>query len=96
VASLGPREEPEARIDLAADRLAYLAVSYGLLLIVIYRSFVRGDSAWDLLALVVIGGIVGVGYRVRHGVVSGRWSLMLLATVAIAIVVSGLLAIGAR
>jgi hypothetical protein len=40
-----PRDEREARIDLAADRLAYLVVSYGLLLAVAYRSFVHAD-AW--------------------------------------------------
>ena len=52
--SLVPRDEREARIDLAADRLAYLVVSYGLLVAVAYRSLVRGDAAWDLLGLVVL------------------------------------------
>ncbi|HEY8868115.1 MAG TPA: hypothetical protein VIM30_01845 [Candidatus Limnocylindrales bacterium] len=91
--SLVPRDEREARIDLAGDRLAYLVVSYGLLLGVVYRSVVRGDAAWDLLGLVVLGGIVGAAYRVRQGAVSGRWTVMLLATAGIAIIVAGLLAI---
>jgi hypothetical protein len=91
-----PRDEREAPIHLAADRLAYLAVSYGLLLSVAYRSLVLGDPAWDLLALVVFGGIVGVAYRLLKGVVSGRWTVMLLATVGIAVIVSGLLVIAGR
>jgi hypothetical protein len=90
------RDEREIRIDLAGDRLAYLVVSYGLLLSVAYRSFVRSDPAWDLLGLVVLGGIVGVAYRIRRGVMSGRWTVMLLATVAIAVVVSGMLVIAGR
>jgi hypothetical protein len=90
------RDERETRIDLSGDRLAYLVVSYGLLLSVAYRSFVRSDSAWDLLGLVVLGGIVGVAYRIRRGVLSGGWTAMLLATVAIAVVVSGLLVIAGR
>ena len=96
MASRIPRDEHEAPIHLAADRLAYLAVSYGLLLSVIYRSFVLGDPAWDLLALVVLGGMVGVAYRLLRGVVFGRWTVMLLATVGIAIIVSGLLVFTGR
>jgi hypothetical protein len=88
--------ERQARVASAADRLAYLAVSYGLLLSVVYRSFVRGEAAWDLLSLVVLGGMVGVAYRIRQGVVSGRWAVMLLATVGIAIIVSGVLVISGR
>jgi hypothetical protein len=94
--SLGPRDESETRIDLAADRIAYLAVSYGLLLSVTYRSFARGEAAWDLLALVVLGGIVGLAFRVSKGAVSGRGTIMIAATVGIAIVVSALLVIAGR
>jgi hypothetical protein len=96
MASLNPRDEPEARVDLAADRIAYLAVSYGLLLSVAYRSFVRGEAAWDLLALVVLGGIVGLAYRVSKGMVSGRGTVMLAMTAGIAIIVSALLVIAGK
>ena len=91
-----PRDERDARIDLAADRLAYLVVSYGLLLAVAYRSFVHDDAAWDLLGLLVLSGIVGVVYRIRRGAVAGRWTLMLMATVGIAIIVSGLIVVAGR
>ena len=40
------RDERETRIDLAADRIGYLVISYGLLLIVAYRSFVNGEAAY--------------------------------------------------
>jgi len=94
--SLVPRDGREARIDFAADRLAYLVLSYGLLLSVAYRSFVNGDAAWDLIALVVLGGIVGVTYRARHGAMSGRWTLVLVATTVVAFVVAGLLVLAGR
>jgi hypothetical protein len=94
--SLVPRDEREDRIDLAADRIAYLVVSYGLLLSVAYRSFVNGDAAWDLIGLVVLGGIVGVAYRARRGAMSGRWTLALVATIGVALVVAGLLALAGR
>ena len=94
--SLIPRDEREVRIDLAADRIAYLVVSYGLLVSAAVRSFVNGDAAWDLVGLVVLGGIVGLIYRLRQGVVSGRWALMLAVTIAIAFVVAGLLPFAGR
>ena len=94
--SLIPRDEREARVDFAADRVAYLVVSYGLLVSVAYRSFVNGDAAWDLIGLVVLGGIVGLAFRVRQGVLSRRWTLLLAATIAIAFVVAGLLVIAGR
>jgi hypothetical protein len=96
MSSLVPSDTREDRIDLAADRIAYLVVSYGLLLSVAYRSFVNGDAAWDLIGLVVLGGIVGVAYRARQGAMSGRWTLVLVATIGVAFVVAGLLAMAGR
>ena len=59
------RDEPEA--GLAGDRLAYIVVSFGLLAIVAYRSFVEGVASWELLGLVVLSGLVGFTYRVWRG-----------------------------
>ena len=90
---IAPRDEREAGIDLAADRLAYLVLSYGLLLAVAYRAFAWQQSSWDLLGLVVLGGVAGVGYRAWHRALSGRWttvvglSIAAAAVVAVAIVV---------
>jgi len=94
--SIVPRDDRQAQVDLSADRIAYLVVSYGLLVCVAYRSFVRGDAAWDLIGLVVLGGIVGLAYRVRKGVASGPWTLMLVATMAIAFAVACLLVLAGR
>ena len=64
------RDEREAAVEQGGDRLAYLVVSYGLLLIVAYRSLVERQASWDLLALVVLGGIVSVGYRMSRRALS--------------------------
>jgi len=90
------RDERETRIDLAACRIEYLVVSYGLLRIVAYRSFVNGEAAWDLIGLVILGGFVGLAYRASTGVAAGRWTLMLLATIAIAGIVAALITLAAR
>lgn len=78
------RDERERSIDLAADRLAFLVVCYGALGLAAYRSFVLDQPAWDLLALVVLGGVVGLAYRFRSGVVTRSWTAVLAVTVVAA------------
>jgi hypothetical protein len=93
---LVPRDEREASIDHAADRLSYLVLSFGLLAIVAYRSLVDRQASWDLLGLVLLGGLVGTAYRVRRRVVSRRWQLVALGTVAVAFAVAAIIAFSAR
>lgn len=87
--SLIPRDEREQSIDLAADRLAFLVVCYGALILAAYRSFALGEEVWDLLGLVVLGGVSGLAYRLQKRVVTRPWTLVLVATV----VVAGLVAV---
>ncbi|HEY8239442.1 MAG TPA: hypothetical protein VIF63_08405 [Candidatus Limnocylindrales bacterium] len=75
------RDEREQAIDNAADRFGFLVVCYGALVVAAYRSFVLGEAAWDLLGLVVLGGVAGLGYRLRQGVVVRRWSIVLVLAV---------------
>lgn len=88
------RDEREQSVDLAADRLSFLVVSYGALLIAAYRSFVLDEVAWDLLGLVVAGGAAGLLYRLRNGVTTRPWTYVLVATVVLAALAAGLIALG--
>jgi hypothetical protein len=90
------RDEREAAVEQRGDRLAYIVLSYGLLLIVAYRSFVERQASWDLLALVVVGGIVSVGYQAWRRALSRNALLVVGVTIAVAVVVGALLALGAR
>ena len=87
-----PRDERETSVDQAADRLSYLVLSFGLLAIVAYRSVVAREASWDLLGLVVLGGLVGSAYRMRRRAVSRRWTLVLAGTVATALVIAAIVA----
>ncbi|HET9519578.1 MAG TPA: hypothetical protein VFO73_00865 [Candidatus Limnocylindrales bacterium] len=84
------RDEREAAVDRAGDRLAYLVLSYGLLLIVAYRSFVDGQSSWELLALVVAGGGVGAAYRIAQRTAT-REALILVGLTFLAAMLVGVL-----
>jgi hypothetical protein len=90
------RDEREVNVDQAADRLSYLVLSFGLLAIVAYRSFAHGEAPWDLLGLVVLGGLVGSAYRIRRRAISGRWALLLGVTAAVALALAAVVAVATR
>jgi hypothetical protein len=69
------RDEREAGIDLAADRLSYLFLAYGVLAAVAYRAIGLGQSSWDLLGLLVLSGVVGLAYRMRSRVATRGWAI---------------------
>ena len=62
------RDERTIAVENASYRSAYLFLSYGILALVAYRSFVLHESGWDLLALVILGGVVTTAYQGIHGV----------------------------
>jgi DNA-binding XRE family transcriptional regulator len=90
------RDEREASADRSADRLAYVVLSFGLLAMVAYRSFVEGVSSWGLLALVLLGGVVGTAFRLWKGVLSRQAVLVLALTTLMALVVGAAVVLGSR
>ncbi len=93
---LVPRDERESSVDRAGDRLAYLVVSFGLLAIVAYRSFADGAASWDLLGLVILGGLVGTLYRLARRAISREWIIVAVGTAAVALVVAAIIAFATR
>lgn len=90
------RDERESSVDRAADRLAYVVLSFGLLAVVAYRSFVEGATSWELLGLVLLGGAVATGYRFWQGVLTRQAVLVLTFTALVALVVGALMVLGLR
>lgn len=90
--NLFARDEREASLDRGGDRLAYLVLSYGLLLVVAYRSFVERQASWELVALVVLGGAVSAGYRLWHRDFTREAAMVLGLTFLVAIAVAAILA----
>jgi hypothetical protein len=92
--TIAPRDEREAWVDRAADRLIALVLSYGILAIVAYRSLVLREAAWDLLGLLVLSGFVGLAYRWQNRVVTSGLVLALIAAAVIAGVVATFVGVG--
>ncbi len=79
------RDERTISTENTSYRWAYLLLSYGLLASTAYRAFVTHESSWDLLALVIAGGVVATTYQATHRVLSLRWGLITGAAIVIAI-----------
>ena len=90
------RDEREVSVDLAADRLAYVVLSFGLLAVVAYRSFVEGVASWELLGLVLLGGAVSAGYRLWQRALTRQAVFVVALTALIALVVGTVIGIGLR
>ncbi len=86
--ALWTRDERERSADDRADHWAYLALSFGLLALVAYRSLVDGVASWELLGLVVGAGLVGAAYRVRARAASRQWSALAIASLIVGAVVA--------
>jgi hypothetical protein len=86
------RDERTVAIENAGYRWAYLFLSFGLLALVAYRSFMRHESPWDLLALVVLGGLLSAAYQGFHQVLSRQWAIACLISVVAAGVLAALIA----
>ena len=85
------RDERERSVDNAADRLSYLVLAYGVLIVVAIRSL-AGESSWDLLSLVVAAGVAGHVYRRWKGVASRSWVVVTIVTAMAAAILAAVIA----
>ena len=76
------RDERTVAVENASYRWAYMFVTYGLLVLVIYRSSVHDESPWDLMALVILGGFLSAAYQWFHQALAARWVPVCLTIVA--------------
>jgi hypothetical protein len=58
-----------------------------------YRGLVRREAAWDLMALVLAGGVVCTAYQVWHRVLGRQWVLTAVLAACVAEVVADALAL---
>ena len=82
------RDERTVAVENAGYRWSYLALSFALLLDVAFRSFVRGETSWDLFGLIVLSGVLKAGYQAWKRTLFARWIVIVLAALACAAAVA--------
>lgn len=78
------RDERTVAVENASYRWAYLFLSFGLLALVAYRGLVHNENTWDLMALVVLGGVLSAAYQRFHNVLTAQWAATCLLTIVLA------------
>ena len=78
------RDERTVATENASYRWGFLELSFGLLVAAGYRGFVLNESAWDLLALVILGGAVTTIYQAGGRILSRRWATASIIAVLVA------------
>jgi hypothetical protein len=86
------RDERTVAVENASYRWAYLLLAYALLVDVMYRGLVRHEAAWDLMALVIVGGIVCSVYQARQKILAHGWVMKVVLVACIAGVIAAIVA----
>lgn len=89
------RDERVVMVENASYRWAYLVISFGLLAEVIYRSYFKNETSWDLFALVIVGGGVATTYQRANKVFNAhsiRFAAIAMAVAAAVVAVLWLVA----
>ena len=78
------RDERTVSVENASYRWGYMVLAYGILASVAYRGLVHEQANWELLAVVVVSGVVTTFWQGRRKVLSRRSVALVLAAVALA------------
>jgi len=84
-------DERTVAVENAGYRWAYLLMSFGLLVDVAVRGFVAKQSSWDLMALVLAGGLVTTLYQGQKRILGRRFALGAILTMLAAALVAFLI-----
>lgn len=78
------RDERTVTVENASYRWAYLVLSFGILVDMMYRSGWLHQFCWDLFALVVVSGAVGRVYQVRQNALAHGWVMKAVLVMIVA------------
>lgn len=82
------KDERAEAVEKSSYALGYKVVSFAILIDVIYRSIVLKTAAWDLLGIVILGGLVATLYQTRYRIATRSWVKAILLSILAAVVVA--------
>jgi hypothetical protein len=82
------RDERTVAVEHASYRWAYIVLTYALLVDVMYRGLFRNEAAWDLMALVIVGGAICAVYQARQKTLAHGWVMKAVLGAVVAAVIA--------
>jgi len=84
-------DERSVKVQHRGQSIGFTVMSFLLVADVMYRSLARNEASWDLLGIVIIGGLVSAVYNVRQGILTQRhWWLKAVAVTVAALIAAAL------
>lgn len=83
-------DERSVTVQNASFRWGYLFLTYGLLIVIAIRGFFLKQSNWDLLALVMLSGLITTAYQGINRIFTRSWLFLFGATAIVAALVAAL------
>jgi hypothetical protein len=79
-------------VENASYKVGFQVLAYGILLLVIIRSYFFNQSSWDLLGLAILGGLASTAYQAYQKIltkrmIQGLFILMMISAGVAAVVV---------
>lgn len=87
------RDERTLAVENASYRVATMLMSFALLVDVMVRSGLRREAPWDLLAIVIGGGLVATLYQGVHRILTPHTARVALIACALAAAVGAAVAL---
>lgn len=82
------RDERTVVVEKASYSLAYIFMGFALLLDIAYRSFVKGESSFDLLAIIVLSGFISTVYQAKHKILNQGWVKLIILAISISVFIA--------
>lgn len=87
------KDERTTFIQNVSYRFGYNFISFALLFDVIYRGLRFNEASWDLLAVVIISGLVMTIYQYKQRILEKAWVKTIILTLVISLVLAFILAL---
>lgn len=84
----GDKDERAVSVENSSYSLAYKVMSFAVLVDVIYRSFILKQGAWDLLGIVILGGLAATLYQTRYKIATRSSVKAILLAVVSALLIA--------
>ena len=82
------KDERAVEIEKSSYSLAYKIMAFAILADVAYRSLIRGESPWDLMAIVIGAGLISTLYQLRQRVWTRGWVRTAIMAFALAAIIA--------
>ncbi|AHF10095.1 MULTISPECIES: hypothetical protein [Dehalobacter] len=88
ISKMVERDERTTFIENISYKFGYVFITFALLLDTAYRSLYSNEAPWDLLAIIIISGVVMSIYQYKQRILGNTWLRTFIFTFIIAFIIA--------